>query len=238
MNLVIAAASGSIITVTLTLLGLAFGTTADLLNVLQALGTLATAVSAAIAYRLYKSSIEGATKDARRVSSKEFLEESLLLLKRSYELFTGGEGAPPANDRVLWLSTARMIARFNSMRKLITESDHLVIVDEHEEYWRLQYYLLLDDSKEIFTTAYFMPEGQQYGGNVVARSAIAVVFDFAKWNPEVPDPLQSIDDKQLFANGAVPIDFHGVLGFLSGYEAYWAEVQALKDTAAAAADAS
>ena len=50
-----------------------------------------------------------------------------------------------------------MIARFKKMRERLTESEHHEIADEHEEYWRLRFYTLLQDNKENFTMSYLPP---------------------------------------------------------------------------------
>ena len=219
---------GASITVMMGLLALPFLDLSTLINVIAALGALATGVSAAVAYRLYKSSLEDVSRERRRLASKEYLSESVLLLSRAYALFAGQSDEIPSNDRLLWLSVSRMLVRYQNMRERISEEDHLVIVDEHEEYWRLQFYVLLGAYKAELNLDYFIPSGDKYGGDVVSRKAVAIIFDFAKWREGDADPLDAINDKQLLALGAIPLDFHEVKNFLMQYEAYWQEVEGLK----------
>ena len=50
--------------------------------------------------------------ERKKQVSKGFLDEARLLLERAYETFTRCGTSAPKNDRELWLSTARMIVRF------------------------------------------------------------------------------------------------------------------------------
>ncbi len=63
-----------------------------------------------------------------------------MLLERAYETFARGYTGIPQDDPHIWLSTARMIVRFQEMRQRLTEPEHLSIADEHEDYWRVQFY--------------------------------------------------------------------------------------------------
>lgn len=196
---------------------------------IQAMGSVAIACSAFVAYRLFRANISRHQQEDKRAESKVFLDESILLLNRAFETFTRLGDNPPKNDRLLWLSTARLIVRFQGMRLLISEKDHLVIADENEEYIRLKFYTLLGECKDEFTSSYFLPEGKPYDGNVVARKSVAVVFDFSRWRENMADPLDNVDDKELFARGAVPIDFLGVENYLGQYQEYWEEIQERKE---------
>ena len=195
---------------------------------IQAMGPVAIACSALVAYRLFRANVSRHELEDKRAESKIFLDESVVLLNRAYETFTRLGENPPKNDRLLWLSTARMIVRFQGMRLLISEKDHLVIADENEEYIRLRFYTLLSECKDKFTSNYFLPEGKPYDGNVVARKSVAVIFDFSRWQENMTDPLDKVDDKELFARGAVPSNFLGIENYLGQYQDYWEEIQERK----------
>jgi hypothetical protein len=169
-------------------------------------------------------------EDKRKEVSKAFLDESLVLLERAYETFTRLGTNPPSNDRVLWLSAARMMVRFRKMRGRLTESEHCEIADEHEEYWRLRFYTLIQDNKKNFTMSYLAPRDDVSEADVVPRRAIAVIFDFANWKEGMEDPLDVVDEKELFARGAVPIDFFHVIEFLERYETFWKKVMRIRES--------
>ncbi len=200
-----------------------------LLAGIQAMGSVAIAVSAFVAYRLFRANVQRHTEEDGRAESKTYLDESLALLERAYETFTRHGENPPANNRLLWFSTARMIVRYRKMKARIGENDHKAIADETEEYVRLRFSSLLRDANEALTLEYFMPDNDPYHHEVVSRKAIAVVFDFAKWPDGMIDPLDEVNDVELFARGAVPLMFPGVEAFIFQYPAYWERIENLKE---------
>ncbi|MDZ7662951.1 hypothetical protein [Thiohalophilus sp.] len=199
--------------------------------IFQTIGSLAIAGSAIVAFFLYRLNQARHSHEDKYKASETFLKESIRILERSYEIFTdnGKHIFPPRNDRLLWLTTARMILRFDRLKSRITENEHKEIIDEHEEYWRFQFYKLMDFNNSNFTKAYFCPSGNQYDADTIAINSIAIIFSFAKWKEGNEDPLRAVDDKMLFAKGAIPIDQFGVLDFLEGYSEYWGEVQVMKE---------
>ena len=217
-SVLMGALGGIILTLAGIALALTFFGEGDVLRGIQTIGSLAIAFSAMVAYRFFKVNISRHAKEDRRAESKAFLDESIALLNRAYETFTRFGDHPPKNDRLLWLSTARMIVRFQNMRKQITEKDHQAIVDENEEYIRLKFSTLLDACKDELTVDYFIPGNFPNESRMVPRNSVAVIFDFAKWREDMTDPLDQVDDKELLARGAIPIDFLGVENFLGYYK--------------------
>lgn len=201
------------------------------LSIIQAVGSLAIACSALVAFFVYRSTVKLHAEEDRRKASEKYLQESIRLIERAYAIFTdsGHYADPPRNDRLTWLSTARMIIRFKKMRSKISVSEHIVIADEQEEYWRLQFYSLLRENRENLNLSYFQPSGDRYGADTVARKSVAIIFDFAKWKETETDPLDEIDDKELLANGAIPLDYNGVESFLEQYEEYWRDVLKIRE---------
>ena len=99
---------GIVLTLSAGILGLCWFGVVSVIPAIQALGSIAIAFSAITAYRLYLlNSKRNELKDAREQSSS-FLNESIALLNRAYETFTRNGTHPPSNDRLQWLSTARM----------------------------------------------------------------------------------------------------------------------------------
>lgn len=167
--------------------------------------------------------------EKRKQASREFLDESIKLLERAYEIFTLFGDAPPRNDRLLWLSTARMIVRFQRMKSRITEPEHCSIADEHEEYWRLLFYTLLQKNKDSFTLEYFIPSNDVDKVDVIPRKPIKIITGFSEWKGGMPDPLDLMDDKKLFPQKrqivpiARPYDFDEIIRHLDKYPACWTE---------------
>jgi len=193
---------------------------------IQALGSLAIASSAIVAYVLYRTTIKRHVSEDQFKASEAFLKEAKQLLDKTYSLFTDKEENvnPPRGDRLLWLTTARMITRYRNIKEKVTAPAHIEIIEEHEEYWRFHFYKVLDQNSMNFDAAYI---GVINSGTNVSRKSIAIIFDFAKWNG--PDPIEKINDKVLFANKVLPIDQHGILYYLEEQEHYWAEVLEIRE---------
>ena len=196
---------------------------------IQALGSIAIASSAIVAILLYRATIKRHSTEDNLKSSEAFLKEAKQLLEKTYSVFTDKETNTntPRNDRLLWLTTARMIARYERIKTKITAEAHLEIIEEHEEYWRFHFYKILDQNSSNFDLNYLQPDGDKYSGNSIARKSIAVIFYFAKWNG--PDPLDDFDDQKLFASKILPIDQHEILRYLEQYKSYWAEVLEIRE---------
>lgn len=68
----------------------------------------------------------------------------------------------------------------------------------------------------------------RYDGANIHRKSMALIFGFARWKEDIPDPLDAIDDIELFDSGALPIDQFGAESYLEDFPEYWAKVQARK----------
>jgi len=197
------------------------------LQIAQATGSLAIAISAIVGIKLYLTTIKRHSDEDSRKASGKYLDEAINLLERVYEIYTddGVNLGPPRNDRLLWLVTARMILRYYRIRDNINQDDHKVIINEHEEYWRHKINTVLSSNSVLFDLAYFMPSGDPYDGDVIHRDSIGVIFDFARWYDDTEDPLQGTDVISMFARGAVPIDQIGVEQYIEQFDEYHARIQ-------------
>jgi hypothetical protein len=147
---------------------------------IQAIGSLAILASATVALSLYRATTTRHLKEDEFKASEAFLSEAKALLEKTYELFSGeDDDAPPKNSRVLWLTVARMIVRYQKLKELITERPHIDIIDENEEFWRYKFYSLLDRNSEALSGNYFRSPDDKHGGNKTDKKSIAVIFDFA-----------------------------------------------------------
>lgn len=189
---------------------------------IQAIGALAILASATVALSLYRATTRRHIEEDNFKSSEAFMSEAKNLLEKTHDLFCGGhDGELPDNSRVLWLTVARMIVRYNKIKTLIKAPSHIDIIEENEEYWRYKFYSLLDSHSAALSRDYFMSPEDPHGGNKIDKKSIAVIFDFAAWKG--PDPLDKIDDIRLFADR---IQLHNHLS-LHGYlqeDGYWDKV--------------
>lgn len=197
------------------------------LQIAQATGSIAVGISAVVALNLYRTTVNRHKSEDKRNRSKEYLSQAIVAIERSYDILTdkGENTEPPRNDRALWLTAARFIIRFRRLKEKITEPDHIDVINEHSEFWRNKYATLLVKNKSNFDLAYLMPGGNPYGGEVVHRDAIGVVFDFARWPEDNDDPLHGVDVIEMYARGAIPIDFHGIKEYIKKYVPYHEKIE-------------
>jgi hypothetical protein len=119
------------------------------------------------------------------------------------------------------------------MKKRITEPDHIDIANSREEYWRYQFYALIEETKKNLTLDYFIPSGDVDGGDVIEQRSLAIINDFKTWKmkdgkPAPPDPLDSVDYEVMFlrlGSGTVPIahpyDYEDIVTHLREYPGCW-----------------
>ncbi|OHC71050.1 MAG: hypothetical protein A2045_06245 [Rhodocyclales bacterium GWA2_65_20] len=203
---------------------------AKLLPAIQTIGSIATAFAAIVAFAVYLSTVRRHQQEDSRKASAIYMGEALSVLEKAYETLIQQGDNPPANSRLLWLSTARMIVRFQKLREKVTDPDHTKVVDENEENIRLKFSILLRRNSANFTREYFCAGNNQYDGDNIHRKSMAVIFGFSRWREDIPDPLDPIDDIELFASGALPIDQFGAKSYLEDFPEYWAKVQTRKDS--------
>lgn len=221
---------GTLVSLIVFTIALSFGEALPFLQVAQATGSIAIGISAIVGINLYITTTRRHVAEDSRKRSQEYLGEAINLLERAYSKFTddGENIEPPRNDRLLWLTTARFIVRYIKIKEKITEQDHLNVIEEHEEYWRTQFYEVLSKNRSNFNLAYFMPSGHPYNGDVVHRDSVGVVFYFSKWPDDNDDPLHGVDAIGMYARSAVPIDQFGVEEFIEQYDDYNSKIQARK----------
>lgn len=200
------------------------------LQIAQATGSLAVGISAIVGLFLYEATVKKHKYEGTRNASKVYLSEAVNILERAYDIFTdkGCNIYPPRNNRLLWLTTARMFLRYYRIKQRISQDDHCTIVKEHEEYWRVQFYNILDRNKSNFDLRYFQPSGNKYHGDNIQRDSIGVIFDFARWYDDSEDPLPNTDVISMYAKDAVPSDQVGVQEFIEQYDQYFAKIQERK----------
>jgi hypothetical protein len=107
---------------------------------------------------------------ARSQVSQKLLDQAQLSLERAYDALSrnGQEISPPAPDRLNWLTAARHIQRYKSLKSKLTDTTHRVICEEQEEYWRHRIYLCLQ-SPQVLQPTYFQGAIRQMGDHQLKR---------------------------------------------------------------------
>lgn len=153
----------------------------------------------------------------RNTHDAEIFKEAVRALERSYETLTshGTAISPPTADRLNWLTAARHIEAFKSLKRRLKTDLYVTLCTENEEYWRHQFYLsLLRQSS--YTFAYFNT------AEIEPRSAL-VLFSFAAWPKDQPDPIDQINFRALFAESDYMRANLGFREYLKKFPKYAAE---------------
>lgn len=139
---------------------------------------------------------------ARTQASQRILDQAQLSLERAYQALTsdGMQLCPPAPDRLNWLTAARHIQAYKSLKAKLKSEVHEAICDEQEEYWRHRLYLCLK-SQELHQPSYYMElRGPNPKASIDMRSAL-IVHAFAKWPEGRADPIDNADITELIDKG-------------------------------------
>lgn len=103
---------------------------------------------------------------------------------------------PPLPDRLNWLTSARHIESYKSLKSKINTELHQSLCEDHEEYWRHQFHLGLG-MHSIHSSSYY-EEGQlsEQRMPIEPRSAL-IIYSFASWPEGKLDPIDSVDIQAL-----------------------------------------
>lgn len=150
-------------------------------------------IAAAIALGSAATSIFAIYIPWRNVHDGEVFKEAIRALEHAYESLTddGKNVSPPRADRLNWLTAARHLQTYKTLKGRLKTNLYFSLCEENEEYWRHQFYIaLLRDPNH--TLAYYQ------NGNIEPLSAIAL-FHFTSWPKNKQDPLNTIDVESLFS---------------------------------------
>ena len=144
---------------------------------------------------------------------EETTKQAVLALERAYEILTDQNQNinPPLADRYNWLATARMLARYEKLKKTLRTDLYKTMCEEQEEYWRHRFYLLIKDSN-LYPLSYFEKSGDKLG--IQPKSAL-IIFVFAGWKEGKLDPLDTIDS--TYYQNASSLRHHSLIEYLSKY---------------------
>lgn len=130
--------------------------------------------------------------------SRELLNQAVLSLERAYQAISndGQRVRPVVADRLNWLTCARHIESYKALKKRIKTDIHLSVCNQHEEFWRHQFYLCLD-MHNIHQSSYY-DESSPPGGNsgIEPRSAL-IIYAFASWPKKKLDVIDLVDINAL-----------------------------------------
>ena len=166
-------------------------------------------IAAAIAFGSAIASVLAIYVPWRNTHDSEVFKEALLALERAYRsLMQGAEpDGRPKPDRLNWLTSARHIESYKSLRDALKTDLHRRLCREHEEHWRHEFYLRISKSR-IYQASYYE------SGPIEPRSAL-VIHGFAAWKNERQDPIDKLDLEALYQESELLQGNHGLREYLA-----------------------
>ena len=171
--------------------------------------------------------------------SESFLNKSIALAEHALAILTNDDGTP-TNDRVSWVSAARLLQRSENISEQISIKHHQVIYESERDYLRHKFNSLLSpNGDDLPCEFYFGPKcvpgdiGQSAisslnktdGVEWLNTTTISVVYKYKSFPKEYHDPLdgakslsdKEIDDIRLFKNNGLSQFFLFRKKFLACY---------------------
>ena len=159
-----------------------------------------TPLSIYVAYKAYKANLDKQKDDRIRDADKELLIQAQKSLECAYNALTDtGKSIPPKASRLNWLTCARHLLRHKKLAERIQSETYKVVHAEHEEFWRHQFYLALDQG-DLANERYFtLTNENPWPENIEVTSAL-VVIAFSNWRTNQKDPTDDIDRGKILAD--------------------------------------
>jgi hypothetical protein len=135
--------------------------------------------------------------------SHSFLENALSLIAKAKDVLTNPDGSP-TNDRISWVTAARLLTRAQTIASQITAEPHRIIYEAEYDYQRHCFGDLLRHNGEPLTASFFCgahdpskPIGdvvydasqKKDGQNWIPTRIVAVVYRFFQYPEGYEDPL-------------------------------------------------
>jgi len=133
----------------------------------------------------------GYVYNIRRHLSEDYYKEAKDQLSKAYENLSHYKDGMLDNDRLRWLTTARMISVSNMLSKKIMMSSHKIINREDRQFWRIKFSNIVEDFPAKFYAE--KPEHlMMHAGHErspIAEASLVEIYDFMKWPDDYVDPL-------------------------------------------------
>ena len=156
-------------------------------------GDIAVLVSVAAAV----VAVSGVYVPWKHQHDRELFQQAALSLERAYRALSndGRNAKPPLADRLNWLTAARHLQGYKALKARVKTTLFRSLCEEHEEFWRHEFYLCLD-RHNIHDESYYAGPPSEPGEQIEPKSAL-IIHGFASWPTGKTDPIDSVDIKAL-----------------------------------------
>lgn len=135
----------------------------------------------------------GFVYNIRRHISEDYYKECKEQMSKAYENLNHFKDGSLDNDRLRWLTTARMLSVSNMLSKKIMISSHKIMYREEKQFWRMKFHDLVKD----FPSEFYAEDPQHlmmHGSRdrpPIAEASLVEIYDFMKWSSDYVDPLEA-----------------------------------------------
>jgi len=133
----------------------------------------------------------GFVYNLRRHLSEDYYKEAKEQLSKAYENLNHFVDGQLDNDRLRWLTTARMLSISNMLSKKIMMSSHKIMYREEKQFWRMKFVdLVIDFPSSFYADSpkhLIMHSGDERAP--IAEASLVEIYDFMKWPEDYIDPL-------------------------------------------------
>lgn len=120
--------------------------------------------------------------DRHYANDKDLLEQLKSSMDIAYNSISRDDGNEhyPISDRLKWLICARHIIRYNMLKSNLKTKLFKTICDEQEEFWRNNFYSLLEKIDSV----------RFYSDEMIEPRSAAIILAFSTWKEDMDDPIE------------------------------------------------
>lgn len=152
-------------------------------------------------------SSQAAREERRLLLDKELVEQVAKSYKWAFDALMSAEVANGrsalAISRLSWLAAARHLIRAKRIVAKLETDTYQLVQQEIEEYWRGQFYALLNIGREFRSVLHISSIGDSV--DRIAPVSISVILEFASWRETQADPLDGLEEKYALGIGQVRV---------------------------------
>lgn len=161
-----------------------------LLSSLEASDWIALVAALVALFSLFVT-VRSSVIQRRLENDKELLSQLVLTLERAFNAIAhNGTDAEPVRDRLAWLTAARHILEYRTLKGQLKTVLYKTLCKEHEEYWRHNFYLIFERIHDH--QFYSWMRGNGVTKELIEPRSAAVLHRFSAWPEGRADPIQSV----------------------------------------------
>lgn len=135
-----------------------------------------------------------------RQNSEDLLNESKIYYEKAFEILNvTNEDGLPKNERMRWLTAARLLKVAEKLGGQIPIKSHKLLHIEDREFWRQKFRDLIRPNKQGPAKKYFAEETKLLVSYTprdpepLDLSSVLIIFSFVEWDENRVDPISDVE---------------------------------------------